>query len=139
MSYNRHIRDHVKQIKSKLQSLIKGTSSKEDYLHKATSLALVPHGVGKLMEDDDFIICLLRGLGSEFDPIMAFYTNKTITSPHHTIGNSFHGHYHNNHQKYKTNRGGGMSHGCIISGRPQQHLSHGNSKPYTRHGCITCF
>jgi len=32
-----------------------------------------------------------------------------------------------------------MSQGCIISGRPQQHLSHGNSKPYTRHGCITCF
>jgi hypothetical protein len=33
-------------------------------------LALVSHGVGKLMEDDDFIICLLKGLGSGFDPIM---------------------------------------------------------------------
>jgi hypothetical protein len=81
MSYNRHIRDHVKQIKSKLQSLIKGTSSKEDYLHKATSLALVPHGVGKLMEDDDFIICLLRGLGSEFDPIMVVAMQEIVYLP----------------------------------------------------------
>lgn len=81
MLYNRHIRDHVKQIKSELQSLIKGTSSKEDYLHKATSLALVPHGVGKLMEDDDFIICLLRGLGSEFDPIMVVSMQEIVYLP----------------------------------------------------------
>jgi hypothetical protein len=32
-----------------------------------------------------------------------------------------------------------MSQGCIISGRPQQRLSHGNNKPHTRHGRITCF
>lgn len=39
----------------------------EDFLYKAKSLALAFSGASKSMEDDDFIIYLLRGLGSEFD------------------------------------------------------------------------
>lgn len=60
--YGRHTRDQVQQMKGELQSLIKGNSSMEDYLHKAKSLALALRGAGKPMDEDDFIICLLRGL-----------------------------------------------------------------------------
>lgn len=41
----------------------------EEYLHKPLVLSL--HGFGKPMEDDDFVICLLRGLGPESEPIVA--------------------------------------------------------------------
>jgi len=58
-------------MKGELQTLSKGSYSLEDYLHKAKSLALSLHGVGKPMDDDDLIVCILRGLGSEFDPIVA--------------------------------------------------------------------
>ena len=58
-------------MKGELQTLCKGSYSLEDYLHKAKSLALSLRGAGKPMDDDDFIVCILRGLGSEFDPIVA--------------------------------------------------------------------
>lgn len=58
-------------MRGELQSLTKGITSMEECLHKAKSLALALHGVGKSMDDDDFVICLLRSLGSEFDPIVA--------------------------------------------------------------------
>ena len=48
-----------------MQSLNKGSSSLEDYLHKAKSLALSLHGAGKPMDNDEFIIYILRGLGSD--------------------------------------------------------------------------
>ena len=69
--YGTHTRDRIQQIKSELQSLTKGTSSLEDYLQKAKALALSLCGAGKPMDDDEFIICILRGLGFEFDPIIA--------------------------------------------------------------------
>ena len=69
--YGTYTRDRIQQIKGELQSLTKGTSSLEDYLHKAKSLALSLCGAGKPIDDDEFIICILRGLGSEFDPIVA--------------------------------------------------------------------
>jgi hypothetical protein len=42
-----------------LQSLNKGTSVLQDYLHKAKSLALSLYGAGKQMDGDEFIICIL--------------------------------------------------------------------------------
>jgi len=69
--YGSHTRDHIQQMKGELQTLSKGSYSLEDYLHKAKSLALSLRGVGKPMDDDDLIVCILRGLGSEFDPIVA--------------------------------------------------------------------
>ncbi|XP_073262679.1 uncharacterized protein [Populus alba] len=58
-----------------------GTSSLEDYLHGAKSLALSLRGVGKPMDDDDLIICILRGLGSEFDPIVAALNARDMFPP----------------------------------------------------------
>uniref|UniRef100_A0A6N2N5R1 Retrotransposon Copia-like N-terminal domain-containing protein n=1 Tax=Salix viminalis TaxID=40686 RepID=A0A6N2N5R1_SALVM len=69
--YGSHTRDRIQQIKGELQTLTKGTFSLEDYLHKAKSLALSLRGAGKPIDEDDLIICILRGLGSEFDPIVA--------------------------------------------------------------------
>lgn len=43
----------------------------EDYVHKAKSLALSLRGAGKLIDDDDFIIFILRGLGSEFHSMVS--------------------------------------------------------------------
>ena len=58
-------------MKGELQTLSKGSYSLEDYLHRVKSLALSLRGLGKPMDDDDLIVCILRGLGSEFDPIFA--------------------------------------------------------------------
>jgi hypothetical protein len=66
-----HTRDHIQQIKGELQTLSKGSYSLEDYLHRAKSLALSLRGAGKPMGDNDLIVCILCGLGSEFDPIVA--------------------------------------------------------------------
>lgn len=67
--YGRHTHDHVQQMRGELESLTKGTASMEEYLHKAKSLALTLHSARKPMDDDNFFICLLRGLGSKFSPI----------------------------------------------------------------------
>ncbi|KAF9669393.1 hypothetical protein SADUNF_Sadunf14G0103100 [Salix dunnii] len=69
--YGSHTRDRIQQMKGELQTLNKGSYSLEDYLHKAKSLALSLRGAGKPMDDDDLIVCILRGLGSEYDPIVA--------------------------------------------------------------------
>ncbi|KAF5472656.1 hypothetical protein F2P56_009355 [Juglans regia] len=79
--YGSHTRDRLQQMKGELQSLNKGSSSLEDYLHKAKSLALSLRGAGKPMDDDEFIICILRGLGSEFDPIVAALNARDIFPP----------------------------------------------------------
>nr|TKS04854.1 uncharacterized protein D5086_0000138950 [Populus alba] len=76
--YSTHTRDRIQQIKGELQSLTKGTSSLEDYLHKAKALALSLCGASKPMNDDEFIICILRGLGSEFDPVVAALNARDI-------------------------------------------------------------
>ena len=68
--YGSHTRDRIQQMKGELQTLNKGSYSLEDYLHKAKSLALSLRSAGKPMDDDDLIVCILRGLGSEFDPIV---------------------------------------------------------------------
>jgi hypothetical protein len=60
-------------MKGELQTLSKDSYSLEDYLHNAKSLALSFHGAGTPMNDDDFIICILRGLGSECDLIVAAF------------------------------------------------------------------
>jgi hypothetical protein len=65
-------------MKGELQSLNKGNSFLEDYLHKAKSLALSLRGAGKPMDDDEFIICIIRGLGSEFDPIVAALNARDV-------------------------------------------------------------
>ncbi|KAF9663835.1 hypothetical protein SADUNF_Sadunf17G0093300 [Salix dunnii] len=69
--YGSHTRDRIQHMKGELQTLCKGSCSLEDYLHKAKSLALSLRGAGKPMDEDDLIVCILRGLGSEFDPIVA--------------------------------------------------------------------
>nr|TKS04603.1 uncharacterized protein D5086_0000143280 [Populus alba] len=79
--YGSHTRDRLQQMKGELQSLNKGSSSLEDYLHKAKSLALSLRGAGKPMDDDEFIICILRGLGSEFDPIVAALNARDVFPP----------------------------------------------------------
>ncbi|KAG6787245.1 hypothetical protein POTOM_008884 [Populus tomentosa] len=78
--YGSHTRDRLQQMKGELQLLNKGDSSLEDYLHKAKSLALSLRGAGKPMDDDECIICILRGLGSEFDPIMAAFNARDVFS-----------------------------------------------------------
>jgi hypothetical protein len=69
--YGSHTRDRRQQMKGELQTLSKGSYSLEDYLHRAKSPALSLHGAGKPMDDNDLTVCILRSLGSEFDPIVA--------------------------------------------------------------------
>jgi hypothetical protein len=60
--YESHTRDRIQQMKGELQTLSKGSYSLKDYLHTVKSLALSLYGAGKPMDDDDFIICIMRGL-----------------------------------------------------------------------------
>ena len=76
--YGTHTQDCIQQINGELQSLNKCTYSLKDYLHKAKSLALSFYGAGKPMDDDKFIICIFRGLESEFDLIVATLNAKDI-------------------------------------------------------------
>jgi len=76
--YDTRTWDRIQQIKGELQSLNKGTAALQDYLHKAKSLALSLCGAGKPMDGDEFIICILWGLGSEFDPIVAALNARDI-------------------------------------------------------------
>ncbi|XP_041003997.1 uncharacterized protein LOC121249352 [Juglans microcarpa x Juglans regia] len=74
--YGQRTRDSAQHMKSELQSLQKGSPSMEEYLHRAKSLALALYGARRPMDDDDFIICILRDLGSKFDPIVAALNAK---------------------------------------------------------------
>ncbi|KAG6794077.1 hypothetical protein POTOM_003310 [Populus tomentosa] len=122
--FGTHTRDRIQQIKGELQSLTKGNSSLEDYLQKAKALALSLCGAGKPMDDDEFIICILRGLVAALNardtfpslegiigklrdfeiriqgarttaPSIAFYTNSGRTNSKPWINNNTHG--RNNH------------------------------------------
>ncbi|KAF5458236.1 hypothetical protein F2P56_022282 [Juglans regia] len=77
--YGSHTQDRIQQMKG--ESLNKGSSSLEDYLHKAKSLALSLRGASKPMDDDEFIICILWGLGSEFDPIIVALNARDMFPP----------------------------------------------------------
>ncbi|KAG6747881.1 hypothetical protein POTOM_047772 [Populus tomentosa] len=78
--YGSHTRDRIQQMKGEWQTLSKGSYYLVDYLHKAKSLALSLRGAGKPMDDDDLIVCILRGLGSEFDPIVAALNARDMFS-----------------------------------------------------------
>ena len=79
--YRSHTRDCIQQMKGELQTLSKGSYSLEDYLHEAKSLALSLRGAGKPTDDDDLIVCILHGLRSEFDPIVAALDAYDMFSP----------------------------------------------------------
>ncbi|XP_041003888.1 uncharacterized protein LOC121249240 [Juglans microcarpa x Juglans regia] len=79
--YGSHTKDRIQQIRGEFQTLTIGTSSMEDYVHKAKSLALSLHGAGKPMDEDDFITCILRGLGFELDPIVAAINAHEVFPP----------------------------------------------------------
>lgn len=87
--YGTHTRDRIQQMKGELQYLTKGVSSLEDYLHKAKSLALALHGAGKPIDDDDFIICILHGLGLEFDPIVVGINAREVFPPLESVISKF--------------------------------------------------
>ena len=59
----------------------KAPFSLEDYLYRAKSLALSLYGAGKPMDVDNLIICILRGLGSEFDHIIAVLNARDMFPP----------------------------------------------------------
>ncbi|KAG6775647.1 hypothetical protein POTOM_019134 [Populus tomentosa] len=82
--YGSHTEDRLQQMKGELQSLNKGSSSLEDYLHKAKSLGLVssrcnfPPLEGVIDKLCDFEICLQAAWVTS--PNIAFYTNRGKTS-----------------------------------------------------------
>lgn len=66
-SYGLLSRARIQQLKSELQGLRKGTSSISDLLDHAKAIALALASAGKPVDDDDLVLCVLRGLGSEFE------------------------------------------------------------------------
>lgn len=58
-----------------------GASSLEDYIQKAKSLALSLCGARKPIDGDDFIKCILCGLGLEFDHIVVAINARDVFPP----------------------------------------------------------
>ncbi|KAK8951385.1 hypothetical protein KSP39_PZI003284 [Platanthera zijinensis] len=69
--YGTLARSRILQLKSELQSMTKGALSMADYVQRVKSIAQNLASAGKPIDEDDLVMWLLRGLGSEFDPIVA--------------------------------------------------------------------
>lgn len=68
-------------MKRELQSLTKGSSPLDCYLQKVKSLDFSLCGVGKPRDEDDFILCILQGLGSKFDLILVAINARNTFPP----------------------------------------------------------
>ncbi|KAK8957728.1 hypothetical protein KSP39_PZI001284 [Platanthera zijinensis] len=69
--YGTLTRSQILQLKTELQSMTKGALSMADYVQRVKSISQNLANAGKPIDEDDLVMWLLRGLGSEFDPIVA--------------------------------------------------------------------
>lgn len=76
--YGTSTRSRIQQIKTDLQTLPKGSKSIHEHLQTAKSLSLSLASAGKAVDEEDLILWTLRGLGSEFDPIVAAINSQPI-------------------------------------------------------------
>ncbi|KAK1258077.1 hypothetical protein QJS04_geneDACA023713 [Acorus gramineus] len=63
--YGTLTRSRIQQVNSELLSLSKGSLSVSKYIHRAKALAQTLASAGKPIDDDDLVMWILRGLGSE--------------------------------------------------------------------------
>ncbi|KAK1258247.1 hypothetical protein QJS04_geneDACA012769 [Acorus gramineus] len=63
--YGTLTRSRIQQVNSELLSLSKGALSISEYVHRTKALAQTLVSMGKPVDDDDLIMWILRGLGSE--------------------------------------------------------------------------
>ncbi|KAF3771637.1 hypothetical protein EJ110_NYTH59938 [Nymphaea thermarum] len=73
-SYAAHSRSRIMQLKEQLQGLRKGNLTMDDYFYKAKMLAHQLAVASKLVQEDDLIMHILRGLPREYS---AFKTSLT--------------------------------------------------------------
>lgn len=76
--YGTSTRSRIQQIKTDLQTLQKGSKSIHEHLQTAKSLSLSLASARKAVDEEDLILWTLRGLGSEFDPIVEAINSQPI-------------------------------------------------------------
>ena len=64
------------QLRLSLQTMKKDNSSVEDYILKMKSLALSLMAAGQQITDDELILYILGGLGSEFEDVIVNLTSR---------------------------------------------------------------
>lgn len=69
--YGTRTRSSIQQLKTELQTLQKGSKTIHEHLQAAKSLSLALASAGRVVDDEDLILCTLCGLGSEYDPMVA--------------------------------------------------------------------
>lgn len=76
--YDTATRSCIQQLKTELQTLQKGSKTIHEHLQTAKSLSLALASAGKAVDDEDLILWISRGLGSEYDPLVAAINTQTV-------------------------------------------------------------
>lgn len=69
-------RARLLQLRFQLQSVKKGSLSINDYILKMKSIANGINVAGQAISDEDLILYILGGLGSEYDPVVINLTSR---------------------------------------------------------------
>lgn len=67
----------IMQYKLQIQTLKKGTMSMHEYLTKMKAYCDVLASIGHKIYDEDHILHIISGLGTEYDPVMVTITSRT--------------------------------------------------------------
>jgi hypothetical protein len=71
-------RAQIFQFRCELSTLKKGDSGILEVVNKAKHLAMNLSICGKRLDDNDLILAILNGLGSDYDPIVATITSRDL-------------------------------------------------------------
>lgn len=77
LNFSSQSKARVMQYKIQLQNLKKGSTSMREYLNKVKACCDTLAAAGQKLSEEDQILHVLAGLGSEYDAVMVSITSKT--------------------------------------------------------------
>ncbi|EXB74907.1 hypothetical protein L484_018615 [Morus notabilis] len=69
-------RARLLQLRFQPQPVKKGSMSIDDYVLKMRSIVDNLNATGQVISNDDLVLCILGGLGSEYDPVVVNLTSR---------------------------------------------------------------
>ncbi|KAL5825640.1 hypothetical protein ACOSQ3_021703 [Xanthoceras sorbifolium] len=73
----------VLQVKQQLQSARKGSSSISEFVLRVKGLGTSLRSAGQTVTDQDLLLCVLNGLGHEYDPVVVMLSQQQLTMSLH--------------------------------------------------------
>ncbi|KAL5780783.1 hypothetical protein ACOSQ2_011520 [Xanthoceras sorbifolium] len=73
----------VLQVKQQLQSVRKGSSSISEFILKVKGFGNSLRSAGQTVTDQDLLLCVLNGLGHEYDPVVVMLSQQQLTMSLH--------------------------------------------------------